>query len=213
MTMNNSLNQALAWRYAVNQFDIEKKVSDTDLTTILEAGNLMPTAYGLQPFSFVVVTDPAIKLSLVEHAYGQKHVAENSHLIVIAARTDIDEEFISEYTSRIETIRGLEAGSVDGFKAVMAGDILARSAEEKFVWAKRQAFLALGGMMAAASEMNIDNHAMEGFSPDGFDSVLDLTSKNLTAGVLLVIGYRAETDEWQHYAKVRRSMEQIVVRL
>jgi nitroreductase len=211
--MTQSLTDALRWRYAVNQFDTDKKISDTDLTNILEAGNLMPTAYGLQPFAFVVVADDAVKQSLVAHAYGQKHVAENSHLIVLAARTDIDEAFVTEYTTRIEATRGLPAGAVDEFKAVMVGDIVERSSEDRIVWAKRQAFLALGGMMAAASELHIDNHALEGFDPAAFDEILGLKEKHLTAGVLLALGYRSESDEWQHYAKVRRSAEDIVITL
>ncbi|MEN9922096.1 MAG: hypothetical protein RL097_372 [Candidatus Parcubacteria bacterium] len=211
--MQQSLNAALQWRYAVNQFDTEKKVSEEVLATILEAGNLMPTAYGLQPFRFVVVSDQAVKDSLVPHAYGQTHVAQNSHLVVIAARTDIDEAFISEFTTRVETTRGLPAGSVDGYKAIMVGDIGSRSAEEKIVWAKRQAFLALGGMMATASMLEVDNHALEGFDPAAFDEILGLKEKNLTAGVLLALGYRSEKDEWQHYAKVRRATDDIVVKL
>ena len=205
------LTKALQWRYAVNQFDVTKKISDEDLHTILEAGNLMPTAYGLQPFNFVVVTDQAMKDSLVEHAYGQNHVAQNSHLVVIAARTDVDEAFVTEYTHRIETIRNLPAGSIDGYKAVMVGDIVGRSELERVVWAKRQSFLALGGMMASASLMEIDNHALEGFNPEAFDAALGLKEKNLTATVLLALGYRSETDEWQHYAKVRRDIDQIVI--
>ena len=211
--MTQTLNDSLRWRYAVNQFDTTKKIPEADLTTILEAGNLMPTAYGLQPFKFVVVSADATKQSLVDQSYGQKHVAENSHLIVIAARTDIDEAFVSEYTTRIENTRGLPAGAVDGFKAVMVGDIVGRSPEERLVWAKRQAFLALGGMMAAASELSIDNHALEGFSPAGFDEVLSLKEKNLTAGVILALGYRSDSDEYQHYAKVRRFTDDIVIKL
>ncbi len=65
--------------------------------------------------------------------------------------------------------------------------------------------------MAAASLMEIDNHALEGFNPAAFDEVLGLKEKNLTAGVLLALGYRSETDEWQHYAKVRRDIDQIVI--
>jgi nitroreductase/dihydropteridine reductase len=207
------LTEALAWRYAVNQFDTEKKVPEETVEKILTAGNLMPTAYGLQPFAFVVVSDEVIKQSLIEHAYGQKHVAENSHLIVIAARTDIDEAFVSEYTARIEATRNLPAGSADGFKTVMVGDIVARSEAERLVWAKRQAFLALGGMMAQASLLEVDNHALEGFNPSGFDEALGLKEKNLTAGVLLAIGYRSATDEWQHYAKVRRDLSDIVIKI
>jgi nitroreductase / dihydropteridine reductase len=208
-----TLNEALQWRYAVNQFDTNRTITEIDLDEILTAGNLMPTAYGLQPFKFVVVSDPAVKASLVEHAYGQAHVAENSHLIVIAARTDVDEAFITEYTARIEAARGLPTGSTDGFKDIMVGDILGRTAEERLVWAKRQAFLALGGMMAAASLKEIDNHALEGFNPAGFDEVLGLKEHNLTAGVLLALGYRSVDDAWQHYAKVRRDMSDIVIKM
>jgi nitroreductase len=211
--MSQSLTKALSWRYAVNEFDTKKKVSEEALNAILEAGNLMPTAYGLQPFRFVVVSDQAVKDSLVAHAYDQAHVAQNSHLVIIAARTDIDEAFISEFTTRLETTRGLPSGSVDGYKAVMVGDIGSRSSEEKIVWAKRQAFLALGGMMAAASMLEVDNHALEGFDTAAFDEILGLKEMNLTAGVLLALGYRAETDTWQHYAKVRRATNDVVVRI
>lgn len=209
----NELVNALQWRYAVNKFDTTKKLAEADVEAILEAGNLMPTAYGLQPFRFVVISDDDKKQSLVQYAYGQAHVADNSHLIVIAARTDIDEAFIAEYTSRIETVRGLPTGATAGFKAVMLGDIAARSEEAKLVWAKRQAFLALGGMMAAASLMKIDNHALEGFDPVGFDEVLGLKQYNLTAGVLLALGHRSVDDEWQHYKKVRRESGDIILKV
>jgi len=68
-------------------------------------------------------------------------------------------------------------------------------------------------MMAAASELRIDNHALEGFNPTAFDETLGLSKMNLTAGVLLAVGYRSATDEWQHYAKVRRSVDDIVARI
>jgi len=59
----------------------------------------------------------------------------------------------------------------------------------------------------------VDNHALEGFNPTAFDGVLGLKEKNLTAGVLLALGYRKETDESQHYAKVRRSLDDIILRM
>jgi nitroreductase / dihydropteridine reductase len=209
--MHQSLNQALSWRYATNQFDSSKKVSEETLTKILEAANLMPTAYGLQPFRLVVIEDQALKDSLVEHSYGQKHVAENSHLVVLAARTDIDEAMIAEYTARIETIRNLPTGTVDGFKAMMVGDLTNRTEDARLTWAQKQTYLALAGMMAAASLVEVDNHALEGFNPVAFNEALGLSDMNLTATTLLALGYRAENDESQHYAKVRLPLETLVI--
>ena len=210
--MQQTLNQALAWRYATNKFDVTKKVSEENLTSILESANLMPTAYGLQQFRLIVIADQAVKESLVEHSYGQKHVADNSHLIVLAARTDIDEAMIAEYTARIEAIRSLPAGTVDGFKNAMIGDLTNRPEEARLVWAQKQSYLALGGMMVAASLLGVDNHALEGFNPVAYNEVLGLTDLKLTATTILALGYRDESDASQHYAKVRLPLETLVIK-
>lgn len=203
----------LKWRYAVKKFDTSKEIPASDLDTILEAGRLAATAYGLQPFDIVVVTDAEKKAALVPNAYGQAHVADNSALVVLAVRTDVNEAFISEYAARIETTRGLAAGTVGGFKDAMIGDITNRTGEARTTWAQKQAYIALGTMMAAASELHIDNHALEGFNPDKFDEVLGLGDRNLHATVILALGYRDASDESQNYAKVRRSAENMIVRI
>ncbi len=207
-----TIQQALAWRYATAQFDTSKSIPEADLNSILEAGNLAATAYGLQPFTFVVVTDQALKESLVAYAYGQNHIAQNSALIVLAARTDIDETYITEYTTRIETTRGLPAGTVEGFKGMMVGDLTNRTPEARLTWAQKQSYIALGTMMAAASELEIDNHALEGFNPEKFNEVLGLDAHNLHATTLLALGYRSADDATQHYAKVRKPLTDIVLR-
>ena len=203
----------LKWRYATKIFDTSKAVSGADLDTILAAGNLAATSYGLQPFTFVVVDDVAKKQSLVEHAYGQTQVAENSVLVVLAARTNLDTAYITEFTTRVESTRGLPAGSVDGLKDMMVGHLTNLSPELRLAWAQKQSYIALGTMMAAASELHVDNAALEGFNSDKFDEVLGLTAHNLHATTLLVLGYRSSDDATSTYAKVRKNIEDIVVHI
>lgn len=203
----------LKWRYATKKFDSTKKVSEEDLNYILEAGNLAATSYGLQPFKIVVVTDKEKKQALMAQAYNQGHVGENSALLVFAARTDVDAAYIAEYTARIERTRGLSTGSVDGYKDMMVGDLTNRTEADRLVWAQKQAYIALGTMMVAASEKGIDHCGMEGFSPAGFNEVLGLAELNLHATVILPIGYRSTEDDTQHYAKVRKDLADLVVRI
>ncbi len=205
-----SIIEHLQWRYATKAFDTNKTVSTEDLTHILEAGRLAATSFGLQPFKIIVVTDEAIKAKLVEKAWNQTHVQHNSALLVLAARTDIDEAMISEYTTRIETTRGLPAGSVDGYKDMMVGTLTTRTPEERVMWAQKQCYIALGTMMVAAAERKIDHCPMEGFDPAAFDEILGLAAKNLHATVILPIGYRSSEDATQHYAKVRQPMNVFV---
>ena len=206
-----SIIENLEWRYATKVFDTSKAVSTEDLHFVLEAGNLAATSYGLQPFTFVVVEDATKKQALVEHAYGQTQVAENGALIVLAARTDVDTAYITEYTNRVEAIRNLPAGTVDGFKDMMIGHLTNISDTDRLIWAQKQAYIALGTMMAAAAEKHIDNAALEGFNPDKFDEILGLPAHNLRATALLVLGYRSAEDATATYTKVRKDSKDIVV--
>jgi len=201
----------LQWRYATKVFDTGKELPAEDLEYILEAGNLAATSYGLQPFSMVVVTDAAKKQALLEHAYGQQQVVGNGALIVLAASTNVDTNYINEYASRVESIRGLPAGSAGGYKDMMVSDLTNRTAEARLAWSQKQVYIALGTMMAAASEKEVDNAALEGFNPAGFNEVLGLDALNLHATVLLVLGHRSEADATQHYVKVRKPINDIVV--
>lgn len=206
-----SIIENLKWRYATQQFDTSKTLPAEQLNTILEAGNLAPTAYGLQPFAMVVVADQAKRDALVEHAYGQEHFAKNSALVILAARTDIDEAYITEYVERTARLRGMDVTMLDGFKGMMLGDMNGRGEAGRLAFAQLQAYIALGTMMAAASELHVDNHAMSGFNADAFDEVLGLKAHNLHATVALALGHRSADDAWQNYAKVRKDMKDIVV--
>jgi len=205
-------HQWLQWRYATKKFDTNKELPSADLEYILEAGNLAATSYGLQPFGIVVVTNAEKKAALVPHAYGQTQVAENGALLVIAARTDVNEAMVAEYASRIETVRGLPAGTVDGYKAMMVGDLTSRPPESLLPWAQRQAYLALGTMMVAAAEKGVDHCPMEGFDPRAVNEILGLADHHLYATAFLALGYRHPEDATQHYAKVRRPLSDLVIR-
>ncbi len=54
---------------------------------------------------------------------------------------------------------------------------------------------------------------MEGFAPAQFNEILGLKEHNLHASALLAIGYRSPEDETQNYKKVRRDLENTVVRI
>lgn len=203
----------LKWRYATKGFDISRELPAADLDYILEAGRLAASSYGLQPFKIVVVTDEAKKQVLMGHAYGQAQVGKNGALIVLAARTDVDEAMIADYTARIESVRALPAGAVNGYKDMMVGHLTNLPTEVRTTWAQKQAYIALGTMMVAAAEKMIDGCPMEGFSAEGFDEALGLKAHNLTASIIFPVGYRAASDETQHYAKVRRTAEDMIVRV
>jgi nitroreductase / dihydropteridine reductase len=210
-THMNNIIEALNWRYATKIFDPNKKISDADLQTILEAGNLAPTSYGLQPFRIINVIDPAVRAELRAVSYNQSQVTDASALLVLAVRTDIDAAYVDEYVSRIATIRSMPVEALTGYSDMMKGTVAGRTAEANKAWSAKQSYVALGTMVATAATLGVDSCPMEGFDAAGLDSVLGLADHNLASVAYLTLGYRSETDEFAGYKKVRLAMEDFVI--
>jgi len=63
--------------------------------------------------------------------------------------------------------------------------------------------------MDICAVLEVDSCPMEGFESEAYNEILGLTEKGLNAAVVLPIGYRSEEDQTQHYAKVRKSKEEL----
>src|SRR6185369_14356269 len=86
---NTQLLAALNWRYATKVFDAVKKIPADTWQTLEQALVLTPTSYGLQPYKFLVISNPAKRAELLPHSWGQKQVVDCSHYVVFTARTDM----------------------------------------------------------------------------------------------------------------------------
>jgi hypothetical protein len=124
--MNETIINALSWRYAVQSFDTSKKVSEADLRTILESGRLSASSFGLEPWKFIVVENSELRTKLAAAGYGQAKITEASHLIVIARRTDTRENIVAERIARTATIQGVTESALDGFKQMLDGTVAGR---------------------------------------------------------------------------------------
>ena len=213
MKMKTELITALNWRYATKQFDPKRKVSEEDFKEIAEALRLSPSSFGLQPWKFVVVENPAARAKLKEHAWGQSQVVEASHMIVLCARTDLDEKLISKYIDTIAKTRGVPRESMKSFEDMLLGFRKGLTSEAAVAWAKNQVYIALGVLLEACALKGIDACPMEGFDRQKFDEILGLKEKNLTSAVMCTIGYRLESDKYAAQKKVRFSSDEVLVRV
>ena len=59
----------LNWRYATKKFDAQKKVSENDLSAILEAIRMTPTSFGLESYKIAVVSDQETKDALRQASF------------------------------------------------------------------------------------------------------------------------------------------------
>src|SRR5579859_5048141 len=114
------LNQ-LNWRYATKQFDPQRKISAQDWATLEEALVLSPSSFGLQPWKFINVTDPALREKLVPASWGQRQVADASHLVVFAVKKNLTEADVDAYLARVAQVRGVPVDSLSSFRDMLVG--------------------------------------------------------------------------------------------
>ena len=206
--MNNFIENQ-NWRYATTKFDATKKVSTEDLETLKKAIQLSSSSYGLQLYKVFIIENPEVRAQLQPVSWGQSQIVDASHLLVFANIVNVQESHIDAYVQNIADTRGLSVEDLKGYSDFMKSKIVPLPVEQKAVWTSKQTYLALGNLLNAAAELKIDVTPMEGFEPEKYNEILGLDKLGLNASLVAAIGYRHEEDATQHYAKVRKPIEEL----
>jgi nitroreductase len=186
----------LQWRYATKKFNPEQKIAQEDLDDLLESLRLSPSSLGLQPWKFVVVTDPTIRKQLREQAWDQAQITDASHLIVFCVNNNIDEHYVQKLIAHIAQERHIPLESLQKLQEMILNSLTHQSAEEREAWLIHQVYITLGVLLTVCAAKRIDACPMEGFDPSAFDTMLHLREQGLHAVALCAIGYRAGDDKY-----------------
>lgn len=197
-------------RYATKKFDSARKIDDATWNTLEEALLLSPSSYGLQPWKFVVITDPQWKEELAPHAWNQPQITSCSHLVVFCARRELDGDDVQHLMNATAEKRGIAATDLHGYASMIGSAISNLSPDDLLNWNKRQVYLALDQFLLSCALLGVDACPMEGFSNAKFDEVLGLT--DVMATVIATAGYRAQDDKYADLAKVRYERDEVIER-
>ena len=203
----------LEWRYAAKAMN-GAIVPQQKIDAIVEAARLAPTSSGLQPFEILVITNPEIKERIKAIAWGQSVVTDCSHLLVFAAWDNYTAERINKMFDLTNEIRGFKNEGWENYRQKLLAAYPPRPAEENFIHAAKQAYIAFGLAIAAAAFEGVDSTPMEGFDPAALDEILNLKEKGLRSVLLLPLGYRNTEKDWLvNLKKVRKSKADFVTEL
>ena len=207
--MSENILEKLNWRYAVKQYDATKKISDADWNVLEEALTLAPSSYGLQPYKFIVVTDPVVREKLKSAAWGQSQLTDASHLVIFAYKKTLSEIDVEHFINRIAEVRNSNRESLADYENVVKGSVK-KAVDGGYIetWNSRQAYIALGFLLETASLLNIDATPMEGFDAIQFNEILGLTDYSAVA--IAAVGYRDSGNDWlEPLPKVRFPKEEL----
>lgn len=186
-----SFTENLTWRYATKNFDPNKKVSEADFNTIIEAIRMSPSSRGLQPYHLVVVKSPEMKTKLSEFG-NPSQVTTCDKLLVFCVRTDLGAR-LDSYVKDLAESQHKQVEELADFATAIKNGFEGKDAASNLASSSNQAYLALGFALAACAELQIDSCPMGGFKADKYSEILNLP-ETVRPVVIMAIGYRSDTD-------------------
>jgi len=207
-----NLQEKLHWRYATQAFDPEKTIPESDIDEIIDIFRMAPSAFGIQPWKLIVVQNKDIQKELLPVSYNQQKIADASALLVIAYVKNTPAELGMSHIENVAKTTGTPLEMLEWYKNSTVNFLTNTPADKKDTWAKNQAYLAAGFLLAHLAEKQIDSCGMEGFSPADYDRILQLDKYNCASAMVIPIGYRLN-DPLAQAPKVRFPAEEISVKI
>jgi nitroreductase len=206
------VHAAMQWRYATKKFDASRKIDEPTWSVLEKCLVLTPSSFGMQPWKFFVVTDPAVKEQLPEASWGQAQPRDCSHMVVLANRTSAGPADVDRLVERTALVRNTDLSKLAGLRKMVVG-FLENPQLPSNDWAAKQVYIALGQFMACAAMLGIDTCPMEGIDPARYDAILGIQQQGYQTCVGCAAGYRAEDDKYAQLAKVRFPVEEVIGRI
>lgn len=214
--LNQTIIDAFHFRHACKDFDDTKKISEEDFTTIIEAGRLSPSSFGFEPWKFLVIQNPEIRLKLKDCIWGADDtLPHSSHFVIVLARKGVTIRPDSQYLQTfMKDVRGLpddvRASYTDYYTAFVKNDFKLRTDEQLHDWAKRQTYIPLANMMTVAAQLGIDSCPIEGFNVEQLNEklreVCNVNTEEFGVSVMVAFGYRVKNQR----PKTRQSIDVVV---
>lgn len=215
---------AFNFRHATKVFDPERKISDEDFQTILEAGRLSPTSFGHEPFRILMIQTPEKRELFREFSWGANGMMNGtsgqlgtaSHFGILLAATGKLMRAGSDHLQRhYREVKQLPEDVIaflnQAYEKFQQHDHNITTDREITDWSGKQAYIVLGNMMTAAALMGIDSCPIEGFDMDRTTRTLrdhfGIDTTEWKPAVMVAFGYRAKDPE---FPKTRRSLEDTV---
>ncbi len=155
---------AIRSRRSVKHFDANHRMSEEEINEFLSLAVLSPTAFNIQNWRYVVVTDEELRAKIREVAWGQAQVTDASLFIVLCADLKSWEKQPGRYWADAPQ-------EVQDFMLPAIDDYYRGKDQVQRDEAMRSCGIAAQTLMLTAKSMGYDSCPMDGFD---FEKVAEL---------------------------------------
>lgn len=175
-----NVSQAIIERRSVKAYDPQHKMTEAEISNLLSLAMLSPTAFNIQHWRFVVVSDPVLRHQVRAVSWNQAQVQEASLLIVLTADLKAWEKQPERYWKNAPK-------AASDILVPMIGHYYAGNEQLQRDEAMRSCGMAAMTIMLAAKEMGYDTCAMDGFDFDAVAKLLKLPADHIPT-MFVVVG-------------------------
>lgn len=171
--------EAIETRRAIKHFDPEHRMSEAEIQKLLGAAMLSPTAFNIQNWRFVAVTDPEVRKQIRAAAWDQAQVTDASLLVILTA----DKQAWSKQPERYwrDAPEGVRNFLVPAIIQYYTGREQVQQDE-----CMRSCGMAGMTIMLAAKEMGYDTCPMDGFDFDAVGKIIKLPEDHVISFMIAV---------------------------
>ena len=179
-----NVTEAIVERRSVKAYDPNHKMTEQEIAKLMSLAMLSPTAFNIQNWRFVVVTDPALRQQIRAVSWDQAQVEEASLLVVLTADLKAWEKQPERYWVNAPK-------PVQDFLIPAIGNYYQGNEQVQRDEGMRSCGMAATTLMLAAKEMGYDTCPMDGFDFDAVSKLLNLP-KDHTPAMFVVVGRALE---------------------
>ncbi|WDE97216.1 nitroreductase family protein [Lentisphaera profundi] len=187
-------------RRSVKHYDATHVMTDAEIKELLSLAMLSPTAFNLQHWRFLVVSDPTLRQEIRKVAWDQAQVTDSSLFIVLCADTQTWQNNSAQlWKNAPQEVQGFLVPAIDKYyrdKPQIQHDEALRSCG-----------IAAQTLMLAAKAMGYDSCPMDGFDFDAVAKLIKLPDDHIIS-MCLAIG-KGTVEAWDRPGKF--DYEQVVI--
>lgn len=171
--------EAIRTRRAIKYYDPEHRMSEAEIRELLEAAMLAPTAFNIQHWRFVAVTDPEVRKQIRAVGWDQAQMTDASLLIVVCADQDAWKKDVARKWAGAPQ-------PVQDFLVPAIGQYYEGREQVQRDECMRSCGLAGMTIMLAAKEMGYDSCPMDGFDFDAVAKIIKLPEDHVISFMIAV---------------------------
>jgi nitroreductase len=179
-----NVTDAITQRRSIKAYDPHHKMTEQEIEKLMSLAVLSPTAFNIQNWRFVLVTDPVLRQQIRAVSWNQAQVEEASLLIVLTADLKAWEKDPARYWVNAPQ-------AVQDFLVPAIGQYYRGNEQVQRDEAMRSCGMAATTIMLAAKEMGYDTCPMDGFDFDAVAKLLKLPADHVPV-MFVVVGKALE---------------------